>query len=134
MAPAEWLAGDFLSAVSGVWVIIGAPVGPHVVLALVPHWRYDPPMTRQDLHADLSARLTQLEARLERLGRVVHAYLATLERHVTLLDRDQAYAFERIKQMELHLFPQVKDDMRHLYDIISEYHDQADQPLDRRTP
>ena len=84
------------------------------------------------LEARLTERLTKLEARLERLSRLAREYIGVVERHVDIVDRDQQYAFERLKNLELKLFPHLQEDITRLHDIIGDYHDKADQPLDRR--
>ncbi len=89
---------------------------------------------RMDDPTALTERLARLEARVERQARSLREYIDIVARYVKDVDRDQQYAFERIINLELKVFPHLKGDIARLHAIIGDYHDKADQPLDRRKP
>jgi len=91
-------------------------------------------MTTPDALATLTERLTRLEARVERLTRAVRAYVDLTDRRDHIATQERRDAFERLINLELHVFPHLAEDIRGLHGIIGDYHDKADQPLDRRTP
>ena len=85
------------------------------------------------------ARIQRLEALIDalvngfnKLSKNSYDYDMLLNRHVKLLDRGQDDLFERVKRLELNLFPGLAADMARVYDLIGD--DQADNPLDRRKP
>ena len=55
-----------------------------------------------------------------------------LDRHCKMIEREVREAFERIKHLELSLFPNLGTDIVAVRDIIGEGEDRAENPLDRR--
>jgi hypothetical protein len=87
------------------------------------------------------ARIQRLEQRIDallnglnRVSKNGYDYDMVQDRHVKLLGRGQDDLFERVKRLELNLFPGLAADMARVYDLIGDGDDQADNPLDRRKP
>jgi len=87
----------------------------------------------------LQAKVAQLEARLEQLDkkyqRSVNALMGlhdVLDKRCTVMDAESADAFERIKHVELTLYPNLMKDMRHLYRVIGDHEPKAYNRLDFR--
>lgn len=88
---------------------------------------------------ELKQTVARLEARLEELGTDYRKVVRSLGRydelnakHCNLLEKELVNAFERIKHIELTLFPNLMPDITRVHDIIGEGEDKADNPLDHR--
>ena len=82
----------------------------------------------------LDARLEELITDYRKMVRVLGGYDDLLNKHCKILEKELADAFERIKHLELTLFPNLGPDMLQLYDIIGEGEKKVDNPLDHRKP
>jgi hypothetical protein len=82
----------------------------------------------------LEACMDDLLKRLTRVSKTGYEYDLLQDRHLKILDRDQEQAFERIKNLELRLFPGIAPDIDRLHEIIGDHDGKADEPLDRREP
>src|ERR1700736_2922224 len=88
---------------------------------------------------ELRQKIARLEARLEELGTDYRKVVRSLGRydelnakHCNMLEKELADAFERIKHIELTLFPNLMPDITRLHGIIGDVEDKADNPLDHR--
>src|ERR1700730_1894698 len=86
--------------------------------------------TLKDEVVRLEARLEELAADYRKAVRALAGYDELLNKHCHLLDKELADAFGRIKNVELRIFPNLARDMTHLYDIMGDGEDKADNPLD----
>jgi hypothetical protein len=84
---------------------------------------------REEIEA-LTARMDELEHGLTRGAKIYGGYFEALQSHCMMLDRDQAGAFQRIKHLELTVFPKLARDIQDVHDIIGEGEDKAENPLD----
>ena len=84
---------------------------------------------REDIK-HLTARVAELEYGLSRGAKIYGGFFEALQRHCMMLDRDQEDAFERIKHLELTVFPNLARDIQNVHDIIGEGESKAENPLD----
>lgn len=82
--------------------------------------------------ADLEARLEQLNEKYQRSVNGLMGLHDVLNKHRMRMDAESDDAFERIKNIELALFPRLIRDMRHLYSVIGDHEPKAYNPLDFR--
>ncbi len=89
----------------------------------------------------LEQRIAALEVRLGKLTdkqqRDVKALMGlddVLDKHRKGIDADLTDAFDRIKNIEFTLFPNLIRDMRQLYRVIGDHEAKAFDPLDFRDP
>jgi hypothetical protein len=87
----------------------------------------------------LRTKVAELETRLEQLSvkhqRDVKALLGCddiHDKHRKVIEADLEDAFERIKHVELTLYPNLMRDMRHLYRVIGDHEPKAYNRLDFR--
>lgn len=88
---------------------------------------------------ELLYRISQLETAMavftEKLDKAVR-HNSNMHRlniqHRELIESDLVDAFERIKNIELKVFPNLAEDIIHLNDIIGEGNGKAWNPLDQR--
>jgi len=81
---------------------------------------------------ELEAQIEKLNARANRIVKLGMDFDQLNSRHCKILDREVREAFDRIKHLELTLFPNLGHDIRAVHDIIGEGEDRADNPLDHR--
>lgn len=80
----------------------------------------------------LRQRLMALEDKLERVIILSKNMDQLNAKHCTLLSREVHEAFDRIKHLELTVFPNLARDIQDVHDIIGEGENKADNPLDHR--
>jgi hypothetical protein len=88
----------------------------------------EPPYTPEEL----TKLVNRLEEGLTKCYDVLGGYITTLEKYVLAMDRDLADARERIKNLELTVFPNLAKDMKQVGDIIGDSGDKSENPLDKR--
>lgn len=82
----------------------------------------------------LEKRVEKLEKSLNRLGNMYVEYNELLNVQLKTIERDQEYLFERLKNLELKVFPHLAEGITHLHGIIGDGDDKANNPFDRRRP
>jgi len=82
----------------------------------------------------LEARFDKLASDLDRVVKIGSKFDETLGKRLDILSQGQQDVFERVKNLELKLFPNLSGDIMQVYNIIGEGDDKAYQPLDRRKP
>lgn len=95
--------------------------------------------SRTTLIDSLRKRIEQLETDFKTLdakhNRAVDAlagYDQLLNQHCKLLDKEMTDAFERIKYLEVKVYPGLLDDITQIENVIGEADDKALNPLDSR--
>jgi hypothetical protein len=99
-------------------------------------------MTNNDTElAALKAKIVDLEAQLDKLTdkhqRDVNALMGcddVLDKHRKVTDAELDDAFERIKKIELTVFPHLVSDITDLNRVIGDHETKAYNPLDFRDP
>jgi hypothetical protein len=76
----------------------------------------------------------RLHNELQRLTKAVSSHNQTTQRYCSIYDRDIAYAFERLANVELSVFPNLARDLVDLDKITGPCDDKANNPFDRRRP
>jgi len=79
----------------------------------------------QDTQKQLEEKIKTLEARIEELSQRLDAadkrvsdYSELYCQQIVYVSRDIEYAFERIKNVEVTVFPNLLDDLAHAHEII----------------
>ena len=88
----------------------------------------EPPFTPEEL----TERVNRLDEGLAKCYEVLGGYITTLEKYVLAMDRDLADARDRIKNLELTVFPNLAKDIKQVHDIIGDSGDKSENPLDKR--
>ncbi len=81
---------------------------------------------------ELTERVDRLDEGLAKCYEVLCGYITTLEKYVLTMDRDLANAYDRIKNLELTVFPNLAKDIKQVRDIIGDGEDKSENPLDKR--
>ena len=87
-----------------------------------------PPYTPEEL----TEKVDRIEEFLTKCYDVLGGYITTLEKYVLAVDRDLADARDRIKNLELTVFPNLAQDIKQVRDIIGDGGDKSENPLDKR--
>jgi len=89
----------------------------------------------------LIERISKLEALVGTLAVEIKKFARWMQdgdrliiERIRIVERHQEDAFERIKNMELKLFPDLARDIIRLNDIVGDGENKADNPLDRGKP
>lgn len=82
----------------------------------------------------LDQHIKAVEQDLHRLAKTTHDYNGLTEKHIALVERDVVDAFDRIKNMEFTIFPNLAKDIVDVYRITGEGENKAHNPLDHRKP
>jgi chaperonin cofactor prefoldin len=77
----------------------------------------------------LESRLKELTERYERFGKSFLGWDDLIKAHLKLLEKNQEYAFERIRNIEHKIFPKLADDICKLDDIIGPFTDEKGEPI-----
>ena|ERR1700730_13610635 len=84
--------------------------------------------------ASLQERLAKLAEKQQRDVTALMGLDDVLDKHRKSLTAELCDAFDRIKHIELSLFPRLARDMNNLYDVIGDEDTKAYNPLDFRDP
>jgi hypothetical protein len=82
----------------------------------------------------LTAEVKRLDYSLNRCVDGLNGIDEIAHKHLKLHDRDIHEALERIINLELTVFPNLQNDIDHVYKVIGEGDHKADNPLDHRPP
>jgi hypothetical protein len=82
--------------------------------------------------AQLESRLEQLDKKYQRSVNALMGLHDVLDKNRKVMEADLEDAFERIKHVELTLYPNLMRDMRHLYRVIGNHEPKAYNRLDFR--
>jgi hypothetical protein len=92
-------------------------------------------------HAELSKKYEKLVERLDRIdedslriGELLNERVKFLAEQQEVIMELMEDAFDRIKNVELTLFPNLASDIKHLYGILGTRPVKRRDPLDRRDP
>ena len=89
----------------------------------------EPPFTPEEL----TERVNVLDEGIAKVYDVLGGYITILEKYVLAMDRDLADARDRIKHLELAVFPNLGKDIKQMRDIIGDGgDDKSENPLDKR--
>jgi hypothetical protein len=80
----------------------------------------------------LAARVDALQQQLDKLNAVLLKLDDIYTANFDILHRERCGAFERIKNIELFVFPHLRADISELNDILGEGDPELFNPLDRR--
>lgn len=82
----------------------------------------------------LEEQVEKLDNRLNRLAKVHVEYNELLDMQLKTIEQYQEDLFQRLKNIELKVFPHLAEGITHLRDIIGDGDDKVNNPLDRRRP
>jgi len=82
----------------------------------------------------LEALVETLDAEIKKFARWMNDGDRLIIERIRMVERDLHDAFERVKNIEFKVFPELAGDILRVYHIIGEGEDKADNPLDHRKP